>query len=597
MRLTVGTKLIGTYLAMIALMVAPVVVIAYYLHHVRGSQVQVLSFAQPAVAAAKGVREGLHQSAAGLRGEMAVGSEHFRQQQVRGQQQAQQSLEQLDTLTRQGSSEDRQALDQLRRELGDIAAIHQAMQNSPRQTTELPAMQKLAGDTTPLGERMLHAVNAIIHTEQKLEKTPQRTRLLEQMTALRAALHGSLVEMHSYLTTAEERHIKSFGEKWTTANAGLASLTAQRRMLTLEQGRDLTQIANLVGQFQPLPDRLFAMRKSESWNMAQQRMKDEAAPREAQAEALLAAIIQRTEARAQQAQQTLHAQSAWLALATTGGPGAAAGIGILFGWLVTRRVSRRLQQTVQAMEAVAAGQVNARMPVTTQDEFGRLAKAINTIATNTMAAQKQRVQAQTTVSQASAQEYRPQLDTDRLRSLVNADAQHRRMHIRPQAAPVQAATHETVTNSRLEQTEVRQTLQKFQSALGQIVATANQLSQESRQVAASSQQVQAGSRANFATSPPTAAAASATQGLGLSTETEKLAVSSERLRNDAAQLTQLMQRLQQSMVQSQATAAEEGVMQPQYVDEANDTNTHGPAGHLSGPKASHGVRSSTLQTV
>ena len=54
-----------------------------------------------------------------------------------------------------------------------------------------------------------------------------------------------------------------------------------------------------MGQFQGLPDRLFAMRKSEPWNVTQQRVKDEASPREAQAQALLAQLIDRTQKRAE----------------------------------------------------------------------------------------------------------------------------------------------------------------------------------------------------------------------------------------------------------------------------------------------------------
>jgi hypothetical protein len=74
----------------------------------------------------------------------------------------------------------------------------------------------------------------------------------------------------------------------------------------------------------------------------------------------------------------------------------------------------------------------------------------------------------------------------------------------------------------------------------------------------------------------------------LANDTEKLAVSSERLRNQAALLGQLMQRLQQGLAEM-----------PQRVEDmhAADTNIHGAASHLAGPKAPHGVKSSSMQTT
>ncbi len=430
MRISVGTKLISTYLAVVALTVAPAAGICYYLKRVRQNQTHVLNVAQPTVAAAKAVREGLHESAAGLRGFIAIGGDHFRTQRVQGQKRAQKGLHELDALTREAPAEDRQLLDQLRRELGDIAAIHRAMETAPRQTDDVPAFQKLASDSTPLGERMLAAVNALIETESKLEKTPQRQKLLAEMTGLRAALHGGLMEMHSYLTTAQEQHIKNFADRWQALGAGMTTLAAKRRLFTPEQNRQFNQMQQLVGQFQPLPDRLFAMRKSQSWNVAQQRVKDEAGPREARAEALLAQLIDRSQARAHEAQQTLQAQSAWLGTMAVGGPGVAAILGIFVGFAATRRIMRRVQRTTETLEAMAAGDLRARLPTETRDEFGRMARAINALAD---------ASANRTRATMPHPEIQPELDTERLRTFVDADSTRPRPIAKPHVAAAKGA--------------------------------------------------------------------------------------------------------------------------------------------------------------
>ena len=76
----------------------------------------VLTVAQPTVAAAKAVREGLHEAAAGLRGYMAVGGERFRDQRARGCQNARQNVEALDRLTADASADERELLAQIGRD-------------------------------------------------------------------------------------------------------------------------------------------------------------------------------------------------------------------------------------------------------------------------------------------------------------------------------------------------------------------------------------------------------------------------------------------------------------------------------------------------
>jgi methyl-accepting chemotaxis protein len=470
MRISVGTKLIGTYLAVIALTIAPAAGIWYYLNQVRRSQQHVLFVAQPTVAAAKSVREGLHESAAGLRGYIAIGGEHFRAQRQAGHERARRGLGELSTLALHGTAEERQLLDQLRRELGDIEAIHRAMETAPRAADEVPAFQKLAGDTAPLGQRMLGAVSAMIDIESKLEKTPQRARLLDELTALRAALHGSLMEMHSYLTTAQEQHVKNFADQWQGLRTALAGLTARQWMFTADQDRQFGDAQRLIGQFQPLPDRLFAMRKSQSWNVAQQRVKDEAGPREAQAQALLAQLIKSSEGRAHKAQQALHAQSAWLGALAVGGPGAAAILGIFVGFAATRRLARRVEKATRALEAVAAGDMSTRLPAETSDEFGRMALAINALA------EAQAGLSRPAAERQAAGDMNPgDMNTERLRTFLGAEIGRRRPLTRPQTAATHTsrATESLATSSdrlRTQATQLDQLMRQIQEGLARINA-------------------------------------------------------------------------------------------------------------------------------
>jgi methyl-accepting chemotaxis protein len=594
MRTSVGSKLLCTYLLIIAITVAPAAAVCYYLRDVRQSQVELLQGSQPTLAAARGVREGLHQAASGIRGSLAAGDEQFRTQRELGQQEMRRNMESLHRLSRHLTAEERQLLDQVRHELGDIEALHQAMATAPRPTAEAPAFQKLAGDSTPLGEQMLAMATAIIESESKLEKTPQRVKLLDDMTSLRAALHGSLVEMHSYLTTAQEQHIGKFNDQWRSVSAGLAALAAKRRMLTPDQNRQLGQIQQLVGQFQPMPDRLFAMRKTQSWNVAQRPVRDDAAPREARAEALLAQVISGAENRAQQGTRALQAQSAWLGVFAVGGPGAAAVIGILLGCMATRRVSRRLRRTAKALEAVAAGDLTARLPIETSDEFGRMASAINTLA-------------ETSTQHSQAPEML--VDLGRLRSFVHAEVSRRRPHTRAAATPISAVERVIAQDEAVARPAARasamdanlsQTLRTFQATLSQVMATAGQLASGTRQVTASSQRIASGNASSIAADQLGASQPEQLAGIEggatlrpeLAQRTEMLEQSSERLRSQATQLDELMRRLQAGLAQMPVAEAE-----TISSDKVTQTSIHGAERQLVGPKTVANVVPQVLQTT
>jgi len=53
------------------------------------------------------------------------------------------------------------------------------------------------------------------------------------------------------------------------------------------------------------------------------------------------------------------------------------GVCVLFGWLVSRNISRRLKATVEALDAVAAGDLTLRLDDDSRDDLGQMSKALN----------------------------------------------------------------------------------------------------------------------------------------------------------------------------------------------------------------------------
>src|SRR5688572_13137464 len=120
MRWTIRNRLACGFAALVLLMIVPAAAINWGLGRVRHSQHQLLDAAQPALTAAAGLRDGLHQALAGAHGAAAAPGEHFERQQAEGWQRADQNLAAMRKLSVQWTSEQQVLVERLTAEIGDI---------------------------------------------------------------------------------------------------------------------------------------------------------------------------------------------------------------------------------------------------------------------------------------------------------------------------------------------------------------------------------------------------------------------------------------------------------------------------------------------
>jgi methyl-accepting chemotaxis protein len=417
MRWSIGNRLACGFAALVLLIIAPAAAVHWGLGCVRQSQHQLLDAAQPALTAATNLQDGLHQ---------ALASEHFERQRAEGWQRAEQNLAAIRELAVQWTPEERVLVERLTAEIGDIRAIHEGVApivQKTESTQPSPGLTKLVNQTSPLGQRMLAAVNAMIDIELKLEKTHERTRLLQEMHALRDSLHASLVELHSYLATAESSRARAFDQRWKDNDTIARTLRGKENWLTAEQVEQLATFVGLRTRFQTMSKELFALRPTSGLSAWPARSSPQADVREAQASALAGQLIAMQEGRSQQAERTLRSQSATLAVFAIGLPATAVILGIYIGWRVTRQVSRPLRHTAAALQSLAAGERIGPLEVESEDELGQMAQAINTLA-----------EARTQPA-GFAESAQSELNPQRLRAFVNAEVSRRKPHFRPRSQP------------------------------------------------------------------------------------------------------------------------------------------------------------------
>ncbi|ABK45453.1 periplasmic sensor signal transduction histidine kinase [Magnetococcus marinus MC-1] len=127
-------------------------------------------------------------------------------------------------------------------------------------------------------------------------------------------------------------------------------------------------------------------------------------------------------------------------------------------WLVSRQTSMRLQQLVQEATALGQGQLNTRLTIETEDEIGKLAHSLNTMACQLEAAMTEEHVASVALQQANQ---KLQSAQDRLEERVKARTKRLALSEQQLLAEI---TIRSALNTLLERTLATNTIQELMEA-------------------------------------------------------------------------------------------------------------------------------------
>ncbi len=383
MQWTIGRKLACGFTMSIALILLVATIANVELREVTGAQAEVLKVHQEAIDASRGVREGMRRSQAGLRGYMATGDESQKLAREEGRRQIDENLRRLRSASMHLDATETAQLDDIAALLAELDQVESDVEEICRRDDNLPATKMLFAKASPLGDAMLKSLDQMIQIENTLEKSPQRRELLSDLTTSKATLIGGLIAIHKFMTTVDPRQQDEFQRHWRDNSERFDALQAKAWLLTPEQSEQFDSYKQNRARVGKMPERLFAMRASDDWNIAQAWLTRESAPRQAQAEQLLAGIISRREQMVQEGRSESAAKASF-ATATVLATAAFSSIFVaLMGFGIVRRISRRMAMTVDVLERAADGDLSQRLPVVGRDELTRMAVAINSVLEST----------------------------------------------------------------------------------------------------------------------------------------------------------------------------------------------------------------------
>jgi methyl-accepting chemotaxis protein len=386
----------------------------------------------PTAMTASDLVAGVYASLASLRGWLITGNEAFKAERAGLWSDIQTHGAAMDGLSTKWTSEqNKRDWSQAKPLLDELRGAQDKAEAIAHTIDEQPAAKILATEAAPLAKLMLQKATSIIDEEGNIASTDQRKSLLIGFADMRGSTAMAIGALRAYLLTADPAFKAEFEELWALNQKKFDALSKRRSEMTLDQQHAFDAIIAARAKFSPLPQKMFDIRASDRWNMAQWLLTNEAAPRANKLLDIFAgaknAAGSRSGGLVGRQQASLKADGAAV-LAETGFLtkllwvllGVGIGIAVTVVYLTNRSIVPPILKMVAAMGQLAGGDHSVAIPATDKkDEIGLMARAVLIFKENMIRAKELAAKEAEAISERVARATRVNDLTERFDSAIS----------------------------------------------------------------------------------------------------------------------------------------------------------------------------------
>ena len=395
-KLKISHRLIGGFACMIVLLCIAVGLTVWQVGSVKKDTDRIVDLRVPTAQASAAMTNNINASLAALRGWMLTGNQVFKVDRAVVWKNIAETTAAMDVLSESWTNpENVEKWSEFKKILGEFSAAQDKVEAIANTKDEQPATRMLVEDAAPLATVMVKAITKMINLElDNSNGSGDRVQLLGMMADVRGTLGLSLANIRAYLLTGENKFVANFKKLWAKNNRRFKDLSNATYMMSSAQKAAFGEFSKKRTVFAAMPAKMFAIRGSKKWNMANYTLVSEAAPR---AGKLLTALTGPKQADGSRIggmmtnQRNLlnndAANSAkligelltmqWMLL----GLGIAVGTAVAF--LTLRSISPPIIGMTAAMGQLAEGDLDTEVPAQDRsDELGEMSKAVQVFKEN-----------------------------------------------------------------------------------------------------------------------------------------------------------------------------------------------------------------------
>ena len=387
--LRIRGRLLSGFAAICVLLAATVGYTAYAISDISGRFKRVVDVRAPVAIASTQLVGNLYSTLSTLRGYLLTGDPQGKQDRAATWAELDRTSAEFDRLAAGFTNyENKQIWAEAKTLIGELRAVQARAESVAFTPDAYPATKMLSTEAAPLIAAMFDQITRMIDEEEKLEASPERKRLLKTMADVRGNLAAAGSQLRLYVASGQAADRDKFEAPLANFRAALALLKTNEGLLTATQKTYFEAIAKAEAAFAPLPERIFALRRSPEWNAPVFILTSEAAPRAARILDLLdgkkdasgiraggiktnqqAMLAEDTSSVAGRVETLLLSQ--WILL------GLGLGIGVATAYLVAHSITGPIGQLVADSARLSGGDTSVEFRAAARsDEIGEVAGAV-----------------------------------------------------------------------------------------------------------------------------------------------------------------------------------------------------------------------------
>jgi len=333
----------------------------------------------PSALASARAQTSLLEMVAALRGYLAVGDPQLISDYRGAEQVFSTNLVEMDRLLRDATDPENQ------RRLAELKTIFASWSGLPEQMFALhdnprknqPALNIYLSQVRPLSVSILGEMSAMVQLQRLKDTSIEQADLLNDMIDFQTSFDSMITDLYAYAAVGNLNFKSGYTTRLPLNTAAWEKMRRNRDLLTAEQRARFDSIARTREQIFDLPFQIFEATESDRAYEDLFLFRTEAAP---QAERMLELLSEITTDQQELLQADLDRSRQGLALAQSrtfaGGFVSlllATGMALLF----RETIAGSIQRLTRTAERIAAGNLETRAAVESEDEIGRLAATLN----------------------------------------------------------------------------------------------------------------------------------------------------------------------------------------------------------------------------
>lgn len=433
-QLNIKTRLLLGFGVICIIIVVAVGITISRLNYINGQITRIDTLRVPTSAASSSLVKDVYASLASLRGWMLTGNDSFKNQRADVWTSIDSIKLNMDNLSKHWTNaENIKNWADFKVTLEKFRTAQVTVENIANSPEQFPANVVLVNEAMPRAEIMIAQITKLINLEAEMPATAERKKLLGIMADVRGTLGLGLANIRAFLLTGDRVFKDKFEILWAKNETRFQDLTKASGLLSKNQAEAFKLFSETRVEFNDIPPKMFSIRGSDHWNMANYILVTQAAP---QAGLLLKVLVgEDGKSGIVSSQRHLLSKDVEGAVLSAGslitllwillvvGVALAASIALLVAGSITKPIT----SIIAAMTKLAAGDNDIDIPhLDRADEIGTIAVAVEEfkksalervrLEDETKAAEQAQIKREKEEREAQAERERQEIERERAES-------------------------------------------------------------------------------------------------------------------------------------------------------------------------------------